>query len=551
MSTQITGSDGHIAIYDPDGRWTTWALTQIYLGGPAQGRYVPKVNDYVVDLDTNEWYRVSVLNSTSLVPTLVPIAGISSGEFTEADLLLGVGPGTQADTYRVYIDNTVMPHTLTVDQRLTINGTAAVEVKIYRGSLLDGSAEVISKRYDQNGTLLSESIPLEAVTGTVKVIPTCFCTEDIPDGEVLTAVAYSAGGHVVSKRQLLAENTAFIRSASSATKYITSISLESPFLSTSNPKLLQYPMNVPLQGLSVMGVVNYSDGSKLRLPIDGTKFTLFGLNTFVASVVGQKVPLVLTYALSAGEAALSNSGYGEERFISENYQAQTMNIDGSFTPKLYGYPVWINETQGYRLEWFLYNLERNVVYNATPHVTINSAVTPFDPKGYGLNQHLNVSVNLKDVNGSFKSYIHTQNIDIVLAGKGDIRTTNWTIGFEPGQSPQFGANNSVKYTFINSNSCKVKLDLNAANQTDWLERLYYRTKPLTDALQEVAPPVPTHFAIVLADDDVEFPISMWDSEHVLPQALTNNGTLFVKFIKRTADSDIHLAIAGIPIWQQN
>ena len=39
----IIGSDGAVPQYDPDGRWTIWNLDEIYIGGAATRKFVPKI----------------------------------------------------------------------------------------------------------------------------------------------------------------------------------------------------------------------------------------------------------------------------------------------------------------------------------------------------------------------------------------------------------------------------------------------------------------------------------------------------------------------------
>ena len=384
----------------------------------------------------------------------------------------------------------------------------------------------------------------------MKCVPVCYTSEQLPDGEVVTAVFYSDAGHVVSKRQLLVENTAFIRSSDAGTKYVSDISLESPFLSTSDPTLIQYPLNVPLSGLSLMGRVHYSDGSSLAMPVDGSKFAIFGLENYVATVVGQKLPLVLRYNLSVGEVAYGLS-VGSERFISESFKAMTLPANGAYSVKLFGYPVWIDAINGYRLEWFLLNLDRQTVYRATPHVTINANTRAFDPIAYGINQRLSVSVNLQDLNPSYTAYVHTQTTDIVLLGQGTELTTNWTIAFDPGQNPVFGTNNKAVTTFINQNLMKVRIDLGETVKQTWLERIYYRSLPLFDSNREIRAPEPDYFALYVGNNVIEYPIEQWNSDLVVDRALADTDTLFVKFFKRTVDNDLQLSVIGLPIHQSN
>ena len=552
----VTGLDGVSPVYEPDARWTTWSLKEIYTGVAGAKRFVPKVHDYVVDPDTDVWRKVLSIDPTTMIARLGLIERVDSGEFTEADKLLGKGPGSPSDTYRVYLDKSVMPHTLAVDARVLIPGSDPVKARIFKGSDLAGTQEVISAFYDQSGTLLGQDIPLELAAlhqidnRTVKTVPVCYTTADLPNGEVVTLIATSDAGHVVYKRQLMVENTEFIRSTSIGTKYITGVKLESPFLSKSDPNLVQYPINVPLSGLNLMGVVSYSDGTSLRMPVDGTKFTMFGWEGYVATVVGQKFPLQLRYNMSADEQAYTGVTV-DGKAIMKAFKATTLKAEGAYTVKLFGYPVWIDAANGYRIEWFLYNLDRNVVYRVTPWVNINSNSAVFDPTAYGIRQHLVVSVNLNDVNGSYKSYNHIQTIDFVLAAPGTARETNWTVTFDPNQNPVFGEGNHAKTTFVNANLMTVRLDAGATTKEQWLERLYSRSRPLVDSDRELVAPTPDFFSITVGSRDIEFPISQWNAELMLDQALPNNSTMFVKFFRRTADGDLHLAVAGVPVYQQN
>lgn len=556
--TSVTGTDGVVVVFDPNARWTQWALSEVYMGGTGAGRYVPKVGDYVIDTDTDERYRVFALDATSLVPTLKVISDkASSGEFSDVDVLLGVGPGTQSDTYRVYIDKSVIPHVLAVDARLRVAGTTVTHAKIFRGSTLDGTAKVISAMYDQSGTLVGQNLPLELAAAndvtnyTIKSVKVGYTTEDLPDGEVVTAVFYDADGTVVSKRQLLVENTAFIRSTDSATKYIIDIALETPFLSDSDPTLVQYPLNLMLSSFSLHGVVTYSDGTSLRMPVDGTKFQLFGLENYVSTIIGQPVPLTLKYNLSPDEIVYGATSI-DGKFKTKSYRAITTKADGAYSVKLFGYPVWIDAVNGYRLEWFLFNLDRQTWKNVTPYVAFNENSPAYNPVAYGASQRLSVSINLNDVNALYKKYVHTQTIDINLVRQGsDHSSTNWTIGFDPGQNPPFGRSNYAALTFINQNLRKVKIDQGETNQTTWLARMYGLTKPLFDPSKEVEPLVPNMFSLVFGNEEVEFAIEQWADELTFSNAIADSQTLFIKFFRRMGEDDLQLAMSALPVYQVN
>ncbi len=557
----IYGSDGKTPIYNPEARFSVWSKSELFMGmgtgSPGENRYVPKVGDLVIDMDLFLHYRVVGVNAATLVPQLQEMTPIrSGGEMTDEDLLLGVGPGTQSDTYRIYLDKSVIPYALAVDARLTVAGTMVSYARIFRGADLTQQGHVVSGFYDPAGNLLGNSIPLElvvmpgGVNTSIKTVPVCYTMENLPDGEVVTAVFYSDAGHVVSKRQLLVENTAFIRSANLSTKYITDISLECPFLSSTDQTLINLPINVLLSGVNMMGVVHYSDGSTVRMPVDGGKFALLGMEGYIATVVNQQVPLVLRYRLSPDEV-IYGAGIGEFAHKSKNYRVKTAQADGSYSVKLYGYPVWRNAIDGYRMQWFLYNGDRNVTYDVTGLVEYSSSGAAFNPLAYGVNQRLTVAVNLQSVNGAYRDYRHVQTMDVILWGPGTDRDdSNWTIAFDIGQNPVFGENNHGDLRFINANLYHLNIGLGAANIDEWLDRLYYRTKPLIDQFKEQVPPRPTHFRLRFGTFDLDYQIEQWNETHVIGNGLSDNGTLFVEFIKRTPLNDIQLSVAGLPLWQQ-
>lgn len=549
--------DGFVAVYEPNAPWKTWALHEIYTGGIAQGRYVPKVKDHVVDVETNEKEIVISLDAITMVPRLRKLKNaVIDTDISYDDLLMGVGPGTNSDTYRVYIDKSVLPHTLSVDARLFVRGSMCKYATIIKGSELLNDRKVISAFYDNVGNLLGQNIELELastdgnnLSKTVKTVPTCYTTEDLEDDEVVTVVFYSDTGGVVSKRQLLVENTAFMRMPDASQKYITHISLDTPFLSDSDPKLINYPVNVPINGFNLFGIVHYSDGSQRRMPVDGTKFSLFGLQNYVATVVEQRLPLVLKYTLSPGEYVYGAT-VAADRFITETYQAVTTSADGAYSVMLQCYPVYIDELNGYRLEWFMTNLDRKLMYKVTPYVSIGDNSPPLRSTAYGALQKLAVTIDLNDVNGTYKKYTHTQTVEIILQRPGTDHTgTNWSIGFEPGQNPQFGKNNNAFMTFVNQNLKRVKIDQGEETLSAWLDRMFYLTKPLFDSDREIEAPEPNMFSIILENKEVAFNIDNWRSELPLETLMKDGDTLFIKFFKRTVETDLILGVSALPVYQ--
>lgn len=546
----LMGTDGIVPVYNPEGRWCYWSISEIWTGEQGANRYVPKVNDYVIDPATYTTWIVDHLDPITLIPTLRIIRPANmSFSFSETDVLFGVGPGTQSDTYRVYIDQSVTPHVLAVDNRLRIAGSMASYVKIFKGSDLSETGNVVSKVYDSNGNYISQAVPLELVAidnhvnYSIKTVKVCHTTEELTDGEIVTAVVYSDTGHVVSKRQLLVENTSFIRSLNVSQKYVSHISLECPFLSQSLENTIEFPLNVPLNALNMMGVVHYSDGSTLRLPVNGSKFTMHGVDQYVSSIVGQRVDLVLSYALSDNEVAYANTNVSG-RYVTEAYFLLTTNPNNSYSVKLFGYPYFIDENNGYQMRWWLFNLDRNISFEVTPFVRFSENTGPYDPKGYGYLQRKSVSLNLRDVSAAFKPFIHTQLVDIVLNGPPTSDNNPWSVSHESisTRSP-FGTGLYAKR--IGNNL--VNISSGFTDFLQWKDHFYKQTYPLVNNRTELVPPNPSHFVINYEGIDTEYEIDDWNLDLNVSSAVLIYKTVSIKFIKRTSTGDIQLSIAATVI----
>lgn len=549
----VTGSDGSVPVYEPNGRWCWWGLHEIWRGpsGPGAERYVPKVHDYVIDYPTYTTYIVDHIDPVTLEPTLREIRpSFMVGTINETDILFGVGPGTPSDTYRVYLDKSTTPFTLAVDSRLRIAGSMSSYCKIIKGSVVSENGQVVSMVYDTNGNFISNNVALETAAIDnhtnyfIKTVPPCKTTFDMLDGEIVTAVVYDDAGHVVSKRQLLVENTAFIRNVNVSRKYVTHIALECPFMSPTDDHQIEFPLNVPINALNMIGIVHYSDGSMLRLPVDGTRFKMLGISQYLSAIEGQEIDLVLSYALAPNETSYAGV-HADGNYITESYNLKTVNPNLSYSVKLFCYPEWVSETYGYTLKWFLFNLDRNIKFDVSNLIQFNPATGTYNPKDYGVTQRKSVSINLRDISAAFKAFAHTQVVDISLYGKPDlINTTPWTVAHEANSSrPVYGVGLLGKKT----SDYTLKIDAGMANYTDWLEHLYKRTFPLIDVSREIQPVTPTHIEISYAGETKEIPITQWSTNITFANTVLEDKNVYVTFIRRMGAEVRYLSIAAMLI----
>lgn len=544
-----------VPVINPDRGHRRWRKSEIYTGPDGTGRYCPNLDDEVWDWATGLWRVISVDYTTGLSRLQPYEEPRDSGSVNDDDILLGVGPGYQSESFRAYIDTSVVPFTLAIDSRLSFKGTTLKSIKVFLGSDIGNEDNVISAMYDQNGQLLGEEIPLELVqvpnnpngevaayNHAVKVPMVGYTMRQVPDNEPLTIVAYDQAGVVRSVARVLVRNTAFARTTDAFRKYITSIHMESPFLSEVDQTLLQFPINLPVSALNAIGVVTYSDNSQHRMAIDGSKFNLYGLNNYMSTQQGQRLDLVLTYRLGEDEysyGATANQG----KHISVAYKATTQRMDGAYSVKLFCAPVWVDSIYGYRLRWFLLNLDREEWFEVTSQVSVAVGSAEFRPTDYGVLQNLTVGINMKDVDASFKNYRHSQTIGIVLRGPDNlVNDDRWAIRYSPGQNPMYGSGVKAISRMENVNNWKLNLSNGLNNYAVWLDQVYYRAEPLFNPAVEQRSPEPTHFALFINGDEFEYPLMMWNHELVSPHAIKTGEPVIIRFFRRTAVTDIQLGI---------
>ncbi|MNL05847.1 hypothetical protein D3C87_1264620 [compost metagenome] len=458
----------------------------------------------------------------------------------------------------MYLDTSVTPHVLAIDSRLRVYGTTVASVKIFWGTDISDESKVISAMYDHGGTLLGENIPLElvqipnnpdssvpsAINYAVKSPMVGYTLQKLPDNEVVTAVLYDDVGNVTSISKLLVMNTAFIRTTDASKRYITSIHLESPFLSEGDDSLLKFAINMPIDALNARGVVTYSDGSRKIMPVDGTKFNLYGLQNFIATIVGQKVELALSYKLSAEEYVYGAS-VNVTKHMSVPYWATTTRMDGAYSVKLFCFPEWIDATMGYKLRWFLFNLNRSDFLEVTDKVTFALNSNPFDPTSYGPIQRINVGINMSDIDSNYTNWRHAQTIGVALLAPGNTDTNGWNIEYFPGQTELYGKGLRARAKFINVNNWLLKIDSGYLLKELWIKDVFYNAQPLVNTQSETQAPEPNYFMLMINDKEFAYPIDRWNTELQVPEVPKDGKPVFIRFVKRLQEGDLQLGMGGM------
>ncbi len=536
-----------------------WNINEIYQVGQEDtdgvNNHVPNVDDMVVDW-TRGIMRVTYINLETGESRLEIWRVPTETGIQDRDIVLGLAPGSITEYYRVYVDSSVSPHVMSFDTRLHIYGSNISHVKIFKGDDIDeDTGVVISARYDQNGVLISDNldvvevVPSEDNNPAIKQPVTASSKLPITDGEVLTMVAYNQNGSVGAVSRLLGKNTSFVKASAAATEHIVDVYIESPFLSKTQDNVLHYPHNLPLNSMNLIGVVKYNNGKKVRYPINNqTRMRLFGIENYVPSVVGQSVPLVLSYRLDVNETTFSQSF--KNGAISIPYKAITTDEDLRYNVKLFAVPKWISDSVGYTLEYYLYSMERDIAINVTQYVESDATQTSsFNPTLYGTKQKLVVVLQLKDVDSTYQSYRHVQSFSITLLGRPHTTDAPYLIDYNNDGDLVYGVGLFAHTCRDGDDPTKWNIDISQGeiDTHKWLQKMYRDIDPLVIRDAEPEAPTPNHFLFTIDDEEFLIPLEDYRSPIQVDFEPNENCVLTLKWIRQTPTNDLQLGISSLNI----
>ena len=545
---------GIVPIIDADRRFNTWLMSDIYTDEVGStGRWVPNVNDLVVAYDSG-WWRCTHSDIQTGYSILIPWSFTNITNNTEnTDTVIVGGNSTTDDSYRIYVNTKVVPYEFSFDTRLKIYGSAASYIKIFKDGKTDGQS--ISAVFNSAGGMVTENIQLEnvlipnTVVTAIKVPKQGNLTEKLETGEVVNAVVYSNSGSVIAIFKVVAVTTNFVRTLDIGKKLITNISLISPYLSSGDDRLIEYPSNMTLDSSSLVGQVTYNDGSTQRYPVDGRKFKMLGLNNYVTTQLGQTVPLVLTYTLAADEFANNVKEVGGTRFTNKTYQLTTVESDSLYSVKLFIVPVWNTPTNTWKLDYYLYSLDRDRVYLVTNYIEYGVNSRPFDGTvaKWGAAQQITVSVNMDKLGPGFQYYRHVQDFTITLHQAGSNNTSSGYYTLEYDANSIFGIINYATVTKDLSNSSIIDFGNGRTVADTWLDTVYRSTEPLYFPFGEARAPTPTHVKILIGNTwSREVPISdMLRPITGVNTQIVQGALIRLEFIANYNDKRLQLATVGL------
>lgn len=539
----VVGVDGKTPLYQPDARWNMWSIHEIYRGELGENKHIPKINDYVIEPETGIVYIVTDLDNVTFIPSLTEA---EIRQKTSQDGLIS----STAENYRLYYDKSTTPYTLAVDGFMRTYLPTASYARIYRGELIDPT-KIISRLYDNSGNFIGHDIPLVMVQFNehdnfgVKSVPSCNCDIELNDGERCSVVIFNSAGKVINKTSCLVDDTTYVSQAYAEQKYITQIFIKSVFINDAQTSQIHYPVNLPVQSFNPIGVVQYNDGTQVEYPIDGDKFRLYGMDQFVSTIIGHKVNLVLSYRLDSNESALANVN-GDGFFVTRPYDLIVSNPNRSYNVKMFVYPVWVDQVNGYKYKVFLMNLDRNILYDITNVVGLTTNSPAFNPIGYGITQRLTFVVDLAAVSGIYSTFLHVQTVDIVLRGQAtDTSLPNvWEVGTQvPSAVPYYGTN--LKALRNAAVPQKVYVGNNLPTTEAFIDKVYRSTLPLFNPLTETEAPLPTHIEVCYLNKTVFTTIDSYDEEFAFDVTVPLLSNVEIIFYKETVTGYLKLSIASM------
>lgn len=532
--------------------WHYWGKADIYTGPTGTGQWVPRVGDKVWDGLRD--YRVAFIDPVTLLSELVPITS-KSGGVDEEDVLVTTGPNSYSEAFRLYVDDRTVPQTMAADVRLRLYGTSVRYVKVFKGTDISNNGHVISGMYNASGVKISENIPTELLVMPnannlgVQTMQLGYCTDTINDGELATLVTYTSDGIPVSWMSMIMVNTSFVRTVDSSKAYITNIELISDFLDPADTTLLRYPLNMVNQSDSYYVRVRYSSGVVSDpILVDGNKVSLIGIDSFIASQVGQLTKLKLTYTLAADEYATDTSAPLPNRVIQRDYRLLTTESDNTYSVKLYMVPRWNAASAAWELTYWLYDLQRGILEDVTARIEVGATSAAFNGTNYSTPQELVVAFNMSNLGPSYAYYRYVQSFTITLFGPGSNRNANeyWNIKYS--SDLNYG-NGLLAHVSTDNVPGNYRIDISNGFSTlhEWLRRMYWALSPLYLPSKEEAAPEPTHVRIRIGTVWVrEIPIDkVLEPIAEVNTAIVHGQAIRLEYINRTSNTDLELAMGSL------
>lgn len=534
-----------------DRGFSVWAEKDIWTGPDGEGQVCPNVDDLVWSW-VHGPMRCINLNVDTGISVLEPFKAPNQNiDASGLDVIIGNGGHSPTEYYVLHVDNSVQPSTIVPDGKLRLYRKDADHVKYYIGYNDEQVDEVISKQYDGAGNYINDQVKLEPLQAGEPNVATAFVpvqahtTHTLKSGDIVTAVVYNEQNGQISTTEMVCVESALSNKGLNSARYVTGINLKSPWM-RNNSNVLDVPVNLPVSSLGLMAEVVYNNGQKVQHPVDGTKFSVYGLDNYVASVPDYNHPLVLSYRLNANEVSTKQSST-DSNHITEAYSIHTLPAKHEYNLKLYVYPDW--DGNMWILRYYLANLSRSEIMEVTSLVTYgDGAVASFNPTLWGVEQTFTVSLRLDEVDASYAAYRHVQSIKLVVFGPPRIsNNASWLVHYDDAGEQAYGDSVFAEQRLVTVSDYAFKLGSGSISSDEWLGKVFRPILPLYDKEVETATPNPTHFDVVVGNMRKRYPINNWNEELNFGTNLHTGALVKVIWIIETEYQDLYLGVSGFMV----
>ena len=497
-------------LYEPEREASIWFKHQIYTGSDGTGVIVPNVGDAVFSWE-NGFERVIDVETANktYISTLGPGYDLPNSGVGNRDVLLANAGGHITESYNLYMNTQVSPVSINFDARLYFPSSDVSYVKVFLGTDTSQSGQVISAQYDNSGSYVSENIPCDvvAIDGlnniAMKSPRRGHSTRILEPNELVTAVAYNNAHEAISFARLLTRDASFVRRLTTQSRVVTGVRLSSQWVSKDNPDTLIIPANVPVSDIRVKAIVSYNTSEERAVDIDGTRATLGGLEDFVSMSPGQKKPLTLTYYLEESEEAITG-GQGLKRHFSVPCYAQSAEADGAYSLKLFACPTWMGDLEGYKLRFFLYNLDGTLTEEVTGEVEIEADTGSYIPTRYNYAQGITASLPIRRIDPNGGSFIHVQKFVVTLLSPATVSGDDYLLDY--GNGSGFGESINPQPIDNSDGTYSVNLRSGAISADEWIRRHHDALDPLHGLHSNAEERKPTHFEILYRGEVARYKI---------------------------------------------
>lgn len=534
-----------------------WHWAQIYFGPDASKyddasileRYVPAVDDILMHPTTGDWVVTFV--SEEYIPAYRPRhQSNQDNDVNDSIVIPSKSYNRRSDV--IHVDVTSTPIRFYINSRVWIHGSQASHIKLFRGTEIGAGGVSIGAVYNANGVIIGDSIELELaafdrdVTNVAIRSPRTGYLRELPvNDDVVTMVVYANDGSYLDSQLLVVSHDNFIPS-SAATRFITDIRLDSPYISESDSRVLEVKRNMTIQSLALFGIVSYNDGSSSqRLPVDGKKFQLHGMEAFTASTDLQEVDVTLTYIMGNDEAAVGTTVTGSRK-KTEPYTIKTMPSDAAYSVKLFVLPVWNAISSKWNLRYKLYDLRRDSTVDVTDLVETNPNHL-YNPDIYGQKQTVQVAINLMNVSPQYQFYRPVQSFTITLIRPGESRNVPNYYLLSYSANLQLG-NNLMLNKAVNNGKTVVNMSCGFTSLEQWLTNVYKHVGVLYIG-DTPAPPNPTRFRLRQhgATAYTEYDMVNVVKNIEVTGAWVQGGTAIIEFFAESAGDTLELGTLALNI----